>query len=224
MNNQTKKTGEWQNNYAYIDASNLFYGGKKSLGWSIDYEKLYKYLQDKYQVEKVFFFGGVEIHKFPFDYLQNESVPLKNLELYLTNLVKETGGELNEAELKLLDRHLKRVRFYLKIETFGYALVLKPVKTFYDTDGLPVRKANCDVDMAFYLMRDRELFGRTVVLSGDGDFLPVLKFLRENKKEVLILARGKRTAREIKKFAGDKFLDFEYLRERLKRSRGEEDV
>jgi uncharacterized LabA/DUF88 family protein len=41
--------------YAFIDASNLFYGGRKSLGWSIDYEKLYKYLEDKYQVSKVFF-------------------------------------------------------------------------------------------------------------------------------------------------------------------------
>jgi uncharacterized LabA/DUF88 family protein len=67
-------------------------------------------------------------------------------------------------------------------------------------------------------MRDRDAFERAVILSGDGDFLPVLKFLRENNKEVLVLARGKRTAREIKKFAGDKFLDFEYLRERLKRT------
>ena len=156
--------------------------------------------------------------QFPFDYLQNESVPMKDLEHYLVNLIKVKGEVFNEAELKLLDRHRKRVRFYLKIETFGYHLVLKPVKSFHGADGLPVRKANCDVDMAFYLMRDRDAFGRAVILSGDGDFLPVLKFLRENKKEVLVLARGKRTAREIKKFAGDKFLDFEYLRERLKRT------
>jgi uncharacterized LabA/DUF88 family protein len=120
--------------------------------------------------------------------------------------------------LKLLDRHLKRVRFYIKIEKFGYNLVLKPVKTFYDADGLPIRKANCDVDMAFYLMRDRNAFERALILSGDGDFLPVLKFLKENKKDVLVLARAERTAREMKRFAGDKFLDFEYLRERLKRT------
>ncbi len=61
----------------------------------------------------------------------------------------------------------------------------KPVKTFFDAEGLPIRKANCDVDMAFYLMRDRNTFERALVLSGDGDFLPVLKFLKENKKEVL---------------------------------------
>lgn len=98
------------------------------------------------------------------------------------------------------------------LKNFGYNLVLKPVKTFEDEDGSPRRKANCDVDMAFYMMRDHTAFDRVVVLSGDGDFLPVLKFLRENNKEVLILARGPRTAKEVRRFAGGQFRDFEYLR------------
>lgn len=34
----------------------------------------------------------------------------------------------------------------------------------------------------------------------------------EEKKEVYILARGKRTAREIRQFAGSNFKDFEYLK------------
>lgn len=204
--------------YAYIDASNLFYGGKKSLGWSIDYEKLYKYLQSKYQVSIIHFFGGVEIHKFPFDYIEHDTVDIHELEKYLVGLIKTKGVEMTEAKLALLDRHLKRVRFYLRIYEFGFRLVLKPLKTFYDEDGNPVRKANCDVEMAFYLMRDRKAFDKAIILSGDGDFLPVLKYLRENKKEILILSRSPRTAREIKKFAGEKFLDFEYLREKLKRT------
>lgn len=210
--------------YAYIDASNLFYGGKKSLGWSIDYQKLHAYLEEKYQVTQVYYFGGVEIHRFLFDYLENETVPIRDLEKYLVDLINEKGDKISEAELKLLDRHLKRVRFYIKIEKFGYNLILKPVKTFYDADGLPTRKANCDVDMAFYLMRERNEFERAIILSGDGDFLPVLKHLKVDAKEVLILARAKRTAKEMKKFAGDKFLDFEYLRERLKREDMEEDL
>jgi uncharacterized LabA/DUF88 family protein len=71
--------------------------------------------------------------------------------------------------------------------------------------------------MTFCLMRNRESFDRALILSGDGDFLPVLKFLRSSNKEVLILARGPRTAREIRRFAGSQFRDFEYLREILKR-------
>jgi len=41
---------------AYIDASNLFYGGEKSLGWKIDYRKLYEYLKQKYEVSSVFYY------------------------------------------------------------------------------------------------------------------------------------------------------------------------
>ena len=170
---------------AYIDASNLFYGGRKSLGWSIDYEKLYKYLKDKYQISEVLFFGGVEIHKFHFDYLRSDSVPVKDLEKYLVNLIKEKDEALSEAELKLIDRHLKRVRFYIKIEKFGYKLVLKPVKTFYDIDGLPVRKANCDVDLTLEAVINMDSFDRAIILSGDGDFLPLYKHLEKKRKEVL---------------------------------------
>lgn len=206
---------------AFIDAANLFYGGKKLLGWSIDYAKLRQYLREKYRVETAYFFGGVEVHRFPFDYLENETVPIKKLETYLTDLLREKGKYMTEAKLLLLDRHLKRVRFYLRLEHFGYRLVLKPVKTYEDEDGNPRRKANCDVDMAFYLMRDRDDFERVVILSGDGDFLPVLKFLKKNGKQVIVLARSPRTAKEIKQFAGDNFRDFEYLRERLKRDEEE---
>ena len=205
--------------YVFIDASNLFYGGKKSLGWSIDFDKLFKYLQDRFQASHIYYFGGVEIHKFPFDYLVSNTVSLDELEKYLVKYIEDNKNDLTSAKLILLDRHLKQVRFYQKLEKFGYQLVLKPVKIYEDEDGNQKRKANCDVEMAFYLMRDKDLFDRVVVLSGDGDFLPVLKYIREvGKKEVLILARGPRTAKEIRQFAGDKFMDFtNNLRSRLER-------
>ena len=101
-------------------------------------------------------------------------------------------------------------------EIFGYALFLKPVKLYEQEDGSTRRKANCDVEMAYCLMKEHENYNRVVILSGDGDFLPVLKHLREIEKEVIILARGPRTAKEIRQFAGSNFRDFEYLRESLK--------
>jgi len=208
--------------FAFIDASNLFYGGRKSLGWSIDHEKLRKYLESKYSVSEIYYFGGVEIHKFPFDYLKDETVPVKELEKYLVDLIKREGDSMNDAQITLLDRHYRRVRFYLKLQRLGYKLILKPVKTYDDMEGNPVRKANCDVDMTLMMLRVKDDFQRAIILSGDGDFLPVLKYLKDNKKEVLVLARGPRTAREIKRFAGNKFMDFEYLREILKRTDEEE--
>ena len=141
---------------------------------------------------------------------------MKDLEKHLLRSLQDKGKGLNEVELLLIGRHLQRLKFYLKLDKFGYKLFLKPVKLYEQEDGTTKRKANCDVDMAFHLMREKDNFDRVVVLSGDGDFLPVLKYLKEIKKEVIILGRGERTAKEIKQFAGDNFRDFEYLRERLK--------
>ena len=202
MNTNSKKT------FAFIDASNLFYGGEKSLGWKIDYAKLLKYLKEKYGITRVLYFGGVETHTFKYDYLENETVPIEQLERHVTHFIQERGKHLNDAALLLISRHLQRVRFYLKLQKFGYELYLKPVKLYEQDDGTTRRKANCDVEMAFYLMKEKENFHRVIVLSGDGDFLPVLKYLRSNGKEVIILARGPRTAREIRQFAGSNFRDF----------------
>ncbi|MCL6087979.1 MAG: NYN domain-containing protein [Actinobacteria bacterium] len=202
--------------FAFNDASNLFYGGEKSLGWKIDYRKLLIYLKTKYQISKALYFGGVETHDFKFDYLKNESVPIDKLEKYLTKFIKEKGNTLSEAMLLLLHRHLQRARFYLKLQEFGYDLHLKPVKLYNQDDNSTKRKANCDVDMAFYLMKEKDNFDRVVILSGDGDFLPVLKYLKDIDKEIIILARGSRTAREIRQFAGGNFRDFIRLEKYIK--------
>jgi uncharacterized LabA/DUF88 family protein len=200
--------------FVFIDASNLFYGGEKSLGWKIDYQKLFQYLKEKYNADKVFYFGGVEIHNFPYDYQIDETVPIQNLEKHLLALLE--NKHLSEAEIMLIGRHLQRVRFYLKLQQFGYNLFLKPVKMYEQEDGATKRKANCDVDMAFHLMKERDNFERRVVLSGDGDFLPIFKYLKSQNKQVIILARASRTAKEIKQFAGSNFRDFTRLESRIR--------
>lgn len=88
-------------------------------------------------------------------------------------------------------------------------------QAFHKPDGSFERKANCDVDMAFYLMKEKDDFDSVIILSGDGDFLHV-KYLRKTGKKVFVLARGKRTAREIKQFAGGNFRDFKKLGNELK--------
>lgn len=202
--------------FAFVDASNLFYGGEKSLGWKIDYEKLLLYLRKKYAVSRALYFGGVEIHDFPYNYLKDETVPIEEVERHLAEVIRTKGERMTEAMLLLINRHIQRARFYLKLKQFGYELHLKPVKLYEQDDGTTRRKANCDVDMTFWLMKEKDKFDRAVILSGDGDFLPVLKYLRDADKEIIILARGPRTAREIRQFAGANFRDFEYLKYLLK--------
>ncbi len=45
------------NNYAFIDGQNLNLGIKE-LGWKLDLKKFRKYLEDKYQARKVYYFIG----------------------------------------------------------------------------------------------------------------------------------------------------------------------
>lgn len=200
--------------YAFIDASNLFYGGEKSLGWKIDYKKLIKYLRRKYGVRKVFYYGGIEIYDFDYSVLDKKPLDLNKLINYLEK--KLVKSKLSQAQIVLLGRHIQRAKFYRKLKQFGYELKLKPVKIFTDDEGNTTKKANCDVDMTFDLMRLMGQYSEAVILSGDGDFAIVLNYLRNRERKIIILARAERAAKEIKQIAGESFKDFHYLRELIK--------
>ena len=199
--------------YAFVDASNLFYGGQKSLGWNIDYKKLIKYLKDKYSVSKTFYYGGVETFGFEYSILNNRPINLKALKKYLLKKIKDP--KIPEYQVVLIGRSIKTIDFYLNLGSFGYHLRLKPVKVYTDENGKQTKKANCDVDMTFDLMRYMEQYSGLIALTGDGDFVPVLCYLKNHGRVIKILARGERSAREIKQLVGSDFRDFVRLRKEL---------
>lgn len=158
--------------YAFIDASNIIYGTRNE-GWKVDFKKLFKYLTERYECKKIYYFGGKD------------------------------------------ENNKKQADFYKVIDKIGFELVLKPVKIFKQSGGKQVRKANCDVDLTFYAMRDKNLFKRSIFLSGDGDFEILLKHFIDEKKVVIVIANARRTAREIKHLDGIQFNDLSSLRETL---------
>ncbi len=99
----------------------------------------------------------------------------------------------------------KQQKFYGKLKKFGYELILKPVKIYRQPGGRTVRKANCDVDLTFYAMRDKDHFERGIFLTGDGDFEVLFKYFISQKKQVIVIANGRRTAREIRQLIGPNF-------------------
>ena len=46
------------NNYAYIDAANL-YNGMRDFGWELDYKRFRVWLYEKYSVQKAYIFIGL---------------------------------------------------------------------------------------------------------------------------------------------------------------------
>jgi len=183
------------------------------LGWKIDYRKLIKYLKSKYSVSKTFYYGGIETFGFEYSILSNKPIDIKALKKYLSKKIKEP--KLPEYQVVLIGRSLKTIDFFLNLDSFGYYLKLKPVKVYTDESGKQTKKANCDVDMTFDMMRYMEQYSGLVALTGDGDFVPVLCYLKNHGRNIKILARGERSAREIKQLVGSDFRDFVRLRKEL---------
>lgn len=109
-------------------------------------------------------------------------------------------------------KNVKQQAFYEKLKTFGYELILKPVKIYRQEGGGVIRKANCDVDLTFYTMRDKDEFGKGIFLTGDGDFYILLDYLCKIKKEIIVIANGKRTAKEIRQLLAGNFTPMASLR------------
>jgi len=158
--------------YAFIDASNIIYGTRDE-GWKVDFEKLYKYLKERYQCNKIYYFAGLD------------------------------------------SKNTKQLNFYKKLKQLGYELILKKVKIFQQQGGRPIRKANCDVDLTFYAMRDKDLFERVLFLTGDGDFEILLKYPMIIKKQLIVIANAKRTAKEIKQLKKVQFNDLSVLKQTI---------
>ena len=109
-------------------------------------------------------------------------------------------------------KNQKQLSFYRVLNQIGYELILRKVKFYRQEDGYTIRKSNCDVDLTFYAMREIDNFDRVIFFSGDGDFDLLLKHFVELKKEVLVFANSRRTAKEIKELKGIKFNNLEVLR------------
>lgn len=164
--------------YAFIDASNIIYGAKDE-GWLIDQKKLFKYLKQKFNISKAFFYFGKD------------------------------------------SKNLAQAKFLKMLELFGYTLRVKEIKRYYKRT-----KANCDVDLTMDMLLLQDKYFKAIVLSGDGDFLPLFEYLKiKAKKEIIIIAFSKKTSKDIKRFAKTNFIAIEnqkYLLERKPKKNGED--
>lgn len=187
--------------YAFIDAANIFYGGERSMHFRIDYARLMAYLREKMGVTKVFYYAGVDVDTYKAE--EGKKIDLDKLVKYY------------EADKTLPEAHLNRAKFCRDLEKMGYDLRIKATKVFKDAEGTTTTKANCDVDLTFDLMRYMSQYNEAVILSGDGDFVPVVEYLKNKHKKIRVLARAERTAREMKELAGNDFVDFKSIRKEI---------
>ena len=114
--------------------------------------------------------------------------------------VADLGWKLDYKRLRLwLNNKYKIKRVYLflglipqykdlytHLQEVGFTLVFK--ETVYDGDGKV--KGNCDADLVLRTVCDtyEKHFDKAVIISSDGDYASLIKFLQEKKKLLAIIS------------------------------------
>lgn len=75
-------------------------------------------------------------------------------------------------------------QMYNVLQTAGFILIFKPLLELYDGKV----KGNCDAELVLQAMIDYKKYSRALIVTGDGDFHCLIKYLREKEKLLTVLA------------------------------------
>jgi uncharacterized LabA/DUF88 family protein len=94
--------------------------------------------------------------------------------------------------------------FFEALTKLGIETRVKDLQEFYDG----MKKADWDVGIVIDAVRTAQSLDVIVLCSGDGDFFPLVEYLKNQGKRVEVLAFGKTTSSKLKESA-DEFIDLD---------------
>ena len=101
---------------------------------------------------------------------------------------------------------------YSSLQSAGYVLVFKP--TWPDKDGEV--KGNIDADLVLQAMIDYEKYDKAVIVTSDGDFYSLVKYLyKNNKLRIVVSPYFKTCSILLKKTAREKIVFVSNLKQKL---------
>lgn len=101
---------------------------------------------------------------------------------------------------------------YSSLQEAGYVLVFKP--TLPDRDGRV--KGNVDADLVLQVMIDYKKYNKAIIVTSDGDFYSLVKYLYKNNKLRYVISPYIKTCSVLlKKTAKEKIVFMGNLRKRL---------
>ncbi len=153
-----------ENNLCFIDGQNLYIGTRlDKVSWSINFNKLRKYLFKKYKVKLAYYYLGY-------------------------------NNKLNNS-------------LYNQLKGSGFSLVFKEhIYSMYSN-----KKGNVDSDIIFDVMKkicEKENFNKIILISGDGDYIKLVRYLIVKNKFQKILFPNKKYASSLYKRLTSKYFDY----------------
>lgn len=87
------------------------------------------------------------------------------------------------------DYRRKTLNFHMVLRDFGYKVIVKKVMRYHDEEqGVDYTKANADLDMAVDALIQSERLDYVLLVTGDGDFVQVVRALQSKGCRVEVLA------------------------------------
>lgn len=121
---------------------------------------------------------------------------------YFLGYVQETNQEL-----------------YEEIQKAGFVLIFRE----HTPAMIGKKKGNVDSDIIFHIMKKmykKEDFTKIILVSGDGDYKPLVDFLIEENKFVKILFPNKKFASSLYKKLGSQYFDYlENVKEKIRQKK-----
>lgn len=101
---------------------------------------------------------------------------------------------------------------YSELQKAGYVLVFKPV--ILDGDKNP--KGNCDADLVLHTILEKDNYDKAIIVSSDGDFYSLVKYLYENNKlEIVLSPHVENCSKLLKKEAKEKISYMDNLKNKV---------
>jgi len=94
--------------------------------------------------------------------------------------------------------------FFEALEKLGIEMRLKDLQEYYGG----MKKADWDVGIAVDAIKTSEIVDVIVLISGDGDFIPLVEYLKNQGRRVEVMAFGRSTSAKLKEVT-DEFVDLD---------------
>lgn len=153
--------------YVFIDASNLWQA-QKAKGTMFDYEKLKKFLKNKFSASEIQIFYYTA---YPADGTREYSTDGKHK--FFTYLKKGLGFVVRKKELKRITIH-------------------------NNTGDTIQEKGNMDVEMTIDAIHFTPQYHTVILFTGDSDFLALVTYLKNRGKKVYIFSSRNNISQELR--------------------------
>lgn len=101
---------------------------------------------------------------------------------------------------------------YQALQKYGYVLIFKELLQYRDGEV----KGNCDAELVLQAMIDYDEYDKALIVSGDGDFACLARYLYKHKKlECVLVPNKKKYSALLKKAARNRLVSMNDLKKKL---------